>query len=688
MESASSTTGAPSWVIYDPLQHRYFQIGAETINILSLWEAGMEPSTLARLASQSFNITVGEQHVLQLLDFLRTSHLIVEEAGNWRQMADKAEKARGSIWSQLIHNYLFLRVPLVKPQRFLKAMLPLVAPFYTRTAGVIVVLVGLAGLYLTSRQWDSFVHTFQSFMSWEGAAIFAVTLVFTKALHELGHAFTAMRYGCQVPTMGVAFMIMVPMLYTDVTDAWRLRSRRQRFWIAAAGIVVELALAAFAMLAWAFLPEGAFRSAAFSMATTSLIMTLVVNLSPFMRFDGYYLLSDLLGVENLHARSFALGRWKLRRILFGTRAKPPEVLSPGLTNTLIVLAWVIWLYRLIVFTGIAVVVYHFFFKLLGLLLFAIEIWFFILRPVVHEIWDWRKLEAAGFSAVRTTLTASVTITAILLFVVPWSGRVEVPAVLESSDKAQIFPPKAALLKSVAVSLGQEVREGDVIAELETPALDHELETTAIKLAETRIRLGRVLVDQTDREEYLVLASELLVQQNKLDGLARERNELTLRAPASGRVLQIDSKLHPGRWLAKNDLIAIIGGELSAQVRGYVSEEDVSRIDIGTDGQFIPNDPSQRGIPIRVTELGQAGTPSVEILELASIYGGPVAVESDRQRGLVPIVAQFPVTLQPIEDIGTLNHAIAGRAVLTEKPESQMTRVFRQVMRVIIRESGF
>lgn len=112
--------------------------------------------------------------------------------------------------------------------------------------------------------------------------------------------------------MGVAFLVMMPMFYTDTSGSWKLTLKRQRITIGVAGMLTELALAAWATLACSFLPDGMLRSAAFMLATTTWIMTLAVNLSPLMRFDGYFLLSDTLQVPNLQQRGFAMGRWQLR----------------------------------------------------------------------------------------------------------------------------------------------------------------------------------------------------------------------------------------------------------------------------------------------------------------------------------------------------------------------------------------
>ena len=131
--------------------------------------------------------------------------------------------------------------------------------------------------------------------TFEGALVSVAAVILVKSLHEMGHGYMAYRYGCHVPTMGLAFMTFVPMLYTDITDAWKLSSRRERLMIDSAGIQVEIVLGMLCLFLWSFLPDGALRSAVFVTATVSWVMSLMINLSPLMRFDGYFIFSDLAG---------------------------------------------------------------------------------------------------------------------------------------------------------------------------------------------------------------------------------------------------------------------------------------------------------------------------------------------------------------------------------------------------------
>jgi putative peptide zinc metalloprotease protein len=437
------------------------------------------------------------------------------------------------------------------------------------------------------------------------------------------------------------------------------------------------------------LPEGITRSVVFVLATTSWIMSIGLNLNPFMRFDGYYLLSDMTGIDNLQPRSFALGRWKLRELLFAPRSPCPETLSAATRSWLIAYAWVTWLYRLVIFTGIALLVYHYFFKALGIVLFAVEIWFFIALPVVNEVREWRRSSFQNISRRRILVSSCILASLVLLFVFPWSQAVYLPAVIEASDTVRIFPPRPARLETVHVEAGQVVEKGALLVQLSAPDIDSEILRTEIELNGTRLRLARTMSDLRDKEQRLVLLHEFDTLQTKLEGLKKEKEELAVRAPAQGTILELDKKLHPGRWISKDALIAVIGAQTSFAARGYLAEEDVARIKVGAEGVFVPDDILRPTYPVKVANISQSGSSAIEIPALASEYGGRIGVQPDPSGRLVPVQSQFLLELAALGPAeGKREQEVRGLVKLDGEPRSFAGRVWRQVARVLVRESGF
>lgn len=302
---ASAPDGSPTWVLVDRLRGKYFQIGWVAYQMLSRWHVRSAEEVVSAIHSET-TCRATRKDIDDFLGFLYGNHLVRDPLrGGYRTYVAQAEAVKPQWLMWLVHHYLFFQIPLVRPDRFLRATLPFVERFFARSTAWIIALLGLTGAYLTSRQWDAFMATFPHFFTPHGFALCIVCLVVVKVFHELGHAYTATRYGCRITTMGIALILMVPMLYSDISDAWKLSSRRQRAAIGAAGMIVEGSLAALAICAWNFLDDGIARSLAFIIATTSLLLGVTINLNPFMRFDGYYVLSDLLGLPNLHDRAFA-----------------------------------------------------------------------------------------------------------------------------------------------------------------------------------------------------------------------------------------------------------------------------------------------------------------------------------------------------------------------------------------------
>ena len=512
-----------------------------------------------------------------------------------------------------------------------------------------------------------------------------MSLLFIKTLHELGHAYTAIRYGVRVNTMGVAFMLLMPLLYTDVTDAWRLSSRRQRFAIGAAGIVVELSIAGICTFLWAFLPDGSLKSAAFLLATTSWIMSLAVNLNPFMRFDGYYLLSDLWGIPNLQPRSFSLGRWWLRETLFGLGRPRPDKFGTKSSRYIIAYCFAVWIYRFFLFLGIALLVYHTLFKALGIILFAVEIFWFILLPVFGELGEWWHMRKQIMKMRRTLVTGVICMAAVLASVIPLSTTVVIPAVLDAHQEAQVFPPMPAQIVSVSVREGMPVDAGDTLFVLASSNLEHQLKNTRGTIALLEARLARRAGDERELRDSLIIEQSLSAARQKLAGLLREQDRLTVRAPVTGILRDLDGDAHVGQWVSQKDRLGLVVESAGSTVTAVAGEDELWRLSKGAQGRFIPDDPLMSRLPVEVTEVSRVSTDKFEIPYLASVFGGRVATERDDNGDLRPVKATYLVRFSVGDSEGS--NVLRGVVRVAGRAESFAASVWRRVMRVLVRETG-
>lgn len=682
-----SALGGAGYLIYDALRHKYIQIDAMTFAILSLWKTHATAAALSESGSRALGFTVSREEIDRLAAFLETNQLTDNGAASgWKQQYAGANR-RHSPMMWLLHNYLFIKVPIFAPERLLRATYSLVSVFYNRRMQLLVLLLGVLGLYLVSREWEKFLFEARDLATLSGAATFVVVLFLIKGLHELGHAYTAFRYGCRVPTIGLAFMMMAPMLYTDVTDAWRLRDRKKRLAIDAAGITVEIGLACIATLFWVFLPDGLSRHLAFLIATTSWIMSLAVNLNPFMRFDGYYIFSDFLRVPNLQERAFTLGIWKLREILFRLKAPCPEVMPQKLRAILIAYAYGVCIYRLILFTGIALLVYAYFFKALGIILFLFEIVYFILRPAFHEIREWWKMRGQIMKSRRSALSFGILLALAVLAVIPWSTRVQIPALLEGNKLARVYPPRPGRIAAIHVVAGQYVNQGDVLIKLEAPDVVQERRVAQARLDAVELRLARQSADSQDRNAKQIHESERSALKMQLSGLAKQVRELDIRAPGAGVISEFNPALREQQWIAAKEQIALIDSSDGHKVVGYVAEDNLWRLETGATGRFIPDVPLGDVIDVTLTEIAATGAAGIEIQELASLNGGPIEAQPDARQRLISGTAQYLVTMRGTNGVAQLRSTVRGTVQIEARAESFLSGFYRRVLKILIRESG-
>ena len=516
-------------------------------------------------------------------------------------------------------------------------------------------------------------------------ALFAVVLLVLKAIHELGHAIAAVRLGCRVPTMGVAFMLGTPVFYTDTTDSWRLPRKADRLGVVVAGVGAELVVAALAAFCWPFLEDGLGRQICFAIMTSSVVTTLLINLNPFMRYDGYFALSDYLDVPNLQLRSFALARWKLREILFSLGHEPPEEVAPRLRKILIVYAWLTWIYRVVLFIGIAAIVYAIVLKALGILLGLFEIVFFVLRPIAQEIYAWWEMRSGIVKRrrIRTSFVAACLSAAIVF--VPWMRVVESPAVLLAEKEVSLHVATPARVVSVHVVNGQFVEQGDVLFGTESPELQTSITKARLELQALKMQSAQLSSLDRERETRLIVIQQIGRAAEKIASLERLKQQLDIRAPFAGMIVDLDADVRPGIWQSPALTLArvIVAGRTRA--RGVVRDTDLGRISNGADAVFIPDDTAAPSRPMRLEFIAAASTSQLSEPALADTNGGPI-VTNEEHGTQIARYGGFEVSF--VSSDPAPRSLIRGTVRIQASATSPFTAAWRQVARVLVREQGF
>ena len=693
LEGPREADGSPTWTVHDPVRQRFYRFGRTGFEFLARWHLGSGRALLDAIAAET-TLAADPAELSAFIQFLETAGLLrCDQPGAVQCLLRQAEAGRLSWPRWLLHHYLFVRIPLVRPDAFLAATLPLARRLLHPLVVRLVLALGAVGLILASRQWDAFLHTFQHFFSAEGAVAFAVTLSLVKVAHELGHAYAAKHYGCRVPTMGVALLVLLPVLYTDASDSWRLTSRRQRLVIGVAGVATELALALIATFVWSFLPDGPSRSAAFLVATTTWVSTLAINLSPFMRFDGYYLLSDWLAVSNLQERAFALARWQMRRWVFAIDEAEPETFPAITRRILLIYAWATWIYRAVVFFGIALLVYQMFFKLLGIFLFMVEIGWFLARPVTSELKEWWKRRDAIRWSPNLVLSLTLLAGGLILLAVPWQTRAVLPAVVRAADYATLYAPVPARIVEMTAPPGNAVRAGDILFRLEAPDLEQQLKLVRLRLVAVAIRIQRQATNLEDLDSLPALQEQMAALLSNESGLLARQENLVIRAPFDGTIADLAPELAPGLWVKPDQPLGRVVDYRRAIFRAYLAAAELDRVAVGAVGRFLPEDPARPAVGVSVTAIERVNAAVLDIPMLASTQGGPVAAQAAApgaagQSAPVPAAPVYRVTLKPLEPAPAPEQVVPGIAVVEAGAVSPLRRIWRATIGVLIRESGF
>ena len=682
--------GSPTWVLHDPVGNRFLEIGWLEFEILSRWHLA-NTEAIVNAVNNETALFIDEVDIRRTGIFFENQQFLQSPSqtlfGRYKQV--QASKY-GNIFKLLISHYLFFRVPLVRPDTFLTNTLWLVRPLFSKTFRRILVVAALLAIFLVQRQWDVFIRTTLEFLSWDSMAYYMAAVFVAKCVHELGHAYSCKYYGLHVPVIGLAFLVFCPFLYTDTGESWKLTSRKERLHIVIAGMAAEGALAIISTFAWSVLPAGVMRNTAFFLATTSLIMTLLVNVSPFMRWDGYYLLSDLTGIKNLQPRAMAMAKWWLRELIFGFGDRPPEDAPHHIHYFMIFYAIGVWLYRLSIFFGIALLVYHFFIKALGIFLASIEVLWFIWFPVQKELKVWYQKRGAMHWNRHSIISVTLLTLLFFLFFLPWRNYQLMPAVLKPAIFTEFYPSAPARVEKIYVRFHSEVKRGDPLFDLVSPELDFNLAQAAmeIKLSEALLQRSSGDIAQL-REQREVAIEQNMKAQQIYKGLQQKEAQLHIRAPFDGTVVGIADDLKKGQWVGEEESLGMLANTKQLLVFAYANSETLEALNEGAEGTFYPENNEGASYPVRITHLSRVNAEYLIDPILASVHHGPIPVEPPLMQGRYsPKDSAFLVVLSVTKPNTSLSFIQRGYVRVASAPRSYAMRVWRNFHSLLIRESGF
>lgn len=680
LDAVRERSGEPHWVIQDIVVNKFYKIGWLEFECLTRW--GLTPNQMREKIIQQTSLRPDVEQVLDVWTFFERNELLRPDVRSVERLRQASEGIVWLHWRWWLHHYLFFRVPLLHPQNWLKRLAASLSWLFHPLTGWIVLALSVTGIIMVLQQWDQFTHAVVESFSAEGLVSFALAIIVAKTCHELGHALVATRYGLRVAHMGIAFVVLWPMLYTDTSESWKLSNPRHRLAIASAGIITELSIAGLATLGWALSDDGALRNAFLYLATTSWILSLALNASPFMRFDGYFIASDLVDMPNLHQRSSALARTAIRRSLLGLDEDWPEQFPIPKRRLLIAFAMITWVYRLLVFIGIAVAVYFLFFKLLGIFLFMVEISWFIVMPVWRELRHWWANRGA-LTLNRRRVFGSLVALVLLCLIVPWQSQVSASGVAHGAREFKVFSPFPAQLVSLR-PVGT-VRAGELLLRLDDPDLGLRMVSSEASMMNSSAQLAGLMGDPRGLSDQTAAQNRLAVQRGELDATRAEIRRLSITAPFDGEWLDVEPDLRQGQWVGNRMVIGVLVDPAHWQVDAYVKANEVSRLHIGdqvrfyADGRFTP----MRGTLI---SIGSTRASRLDYAMLASAHGGPLS--TNRQGDTLNLSTALVHVKVELDERPANLRETRGRVQISGERRSLAVTWVTQLASVALRESGF
>ncbi len=686
-----TTRGQAWYVLFNQATGRHHRVNAQAYELVGRLDGRHTVEEVWSVLLEQMGDEAPSQHdVIRILGQMTDAGLIQAEVlPDVRQLVNAQEnRVQRERRSRL--NPLSFRLGLFNPSWLLERLTPVGKLLATAWAQALWLLLVVGAAWAVLVDWREVVSYGRSYFMSPGY-LAAAWLIYPlmKAVHELGHGLALRRYGCEVPEVGVNFFVFVPMPYVDASAANKLTDRWQRARISAAGITVELGLAALAAVLWLHVEDGWLRQVAFVVMSLGGMSTLLFNGNPLMKLDGYYVLCDVLDLPNLAGRSGRTVSHFLRTVALACLRIPRHPDDIGVVVADRLERWALWLY------APASWVYRLTVTILivswaadqaawlgaGVALWSA--WNVVIKPAAG--W-WDALSATpGLVAARgrAWVGLAVLVSGLLLglTLVPVPSTLVVEGVVWLPDDALVRASADGEVEAVWVRSEQGVEAGEALISLRSPTLETE---------------RQVLMAQIERSEYEVSASfgsDQLKMQNAQEALVRDRaalaqieNDLAahvLRAASAGQfVLPREADLD-GHQVKRGQVLAFVLGKNKTMVRAVVPQRYVDDVRHRLVSAEIMLDESPGTVlPARAGREVPAAADKLPQAAMGDRAGGRVPTDPNDTEGLRPMEPMFVIDLVLSESLPRTGGL--ARVQLSLQPQSLMTTLTQRTRQLLLR----
>ncbi|MEI6240616.1 MAG: biotin/lipoyl-binding protein, partial [Planctomycetia bacterium] len=543
--------GQAWWVVKDPIALSYYRFRPEEYALLDMLDG---EASLEDLKDQ-FEARFPPRRIKldELARFVATLHrsglVIGDRPGQGPQLFERRRQKTLQQWKSWLGNVLALRFRGIDPDRLLARLDTWLGWLFEPPAIAAMMVFAASALLLVLVNFDTFqakLPEFHQFFASGNWLYLAIALAFTKVFHEFGHGLSCKHYGGECHEMGVMMLVFTPCLYCDVSDSWMLPSKWKRAAIGAAGMYVEVILASIATFLWWNSHGGIFNQLCLDVMFVSSVSTLMFNANPLLRYDGYYILSDLLEIPNLKQKAKSITGRIASKWCLGIKPPDDPFLPQRRLGLFALYAVASGLYGWMVSLSIFLFVWNVFkpyrLEVIGQLLAFMALWGLVVRPVQGMIKflniPGRRDEVKAVNLTIAAIAAAALVAAIAL--IPLPQRVWCGAELRPRGEEIVYVTEAGRLDSVAVKTGALVKQGDELARLSSIDLDLQITELEGKESDARTRLASLqrerFTDPAAGLEIGTVEESLKSITEQLEKKRKNRTELVLRAPRDGIVL--------------------------------------------------------------------------------------------------------------------------------------------------------
>ena len=580
---------------------------------------------------------------------------------------------------QSFANPLALRIRLWDPDRWLDRIAPALRLIWGGWGAALWLAVVVTALVLLPSHWGELTGDFADRMlAGENLIILYLCFPVLKLLHEMGHATALKANGGEVHDLGVILLVLLPVPYVEASAANVLTSKYHRALIGAAGVAVEMFIAAIAFFLWLLVEPGMARAVLFNIMTIAGVSTLIFNGNPLLRYDAYYILSDLAEIPNLGQRAARIWAHVWMRHVFGARDLRHATTAPGEAAWLLLYGAAAAIYRVIVTVLIALFIAGRFF-IVGVMMALWAMVTMALVPVIRGFWTVTHsaaLRRHRLRAVLTSISLTGACTAGLLFV-PFAAGTTTEGVVWLPDEALVRARSNGIVEKLLLSPGAIVRRGEVVAVSENPLLVADLAIARAQLRELEATYAQDYV--TSPAKALLTRTQIAPIAAKVTLLQERVDDLVTRAGADGRLVvpQIDDLA--GRFVKRGDLLGYVVTPAPPLLRVIVPQEAVDRVRQAVDRievRFVDRPGvTATGHIVRVRPDGETMLPS---RALAMEGGGAIATDPRETKGPKALqrMFQFDVQLDEAEPFAFFGQRVHVR--FDHWPEPLATQAYRAI----------